>query len=126
MEASRALSALDGAADLDPPPFRGIVLRVDVDVLPSHQKRDLAALPPDHDWRVAPRAATFFVEGDDQGIYARAAAERENARQIGKMRQKALAEELSRATAEEYQEDVLDHMEHMEVCIADTNPFSRS
>lgn len=60
---------------------------------------------------------SFFVEGDDQGIYARAAAERENARQIGKMRQKALAEELSRATAEEYQEDVLDHMEHMEVCI---------
>jgi hypothetical protein len=32
------------------------------------------------------------------------------------MRQKAIAEELSRATAEEYQEDVLDHMEHMEVC----------
>lgn len=60
---------------------------------------------------------SFFVESDDQGIYARAAAERENARQIGKMRQKALAEELSRATAEEYQEDVLDHMEHMEVCI---------
>ena len=60
---------------------------------------------------------SFFVESDDQGIYARAAAERENARQISKMRQKALAEELSRATAEEYQEDVLDHMEHMEVCI---------
>jgi hypothetical protein len=60
---------------------------------------------------------TFFVEGNDEGIYARAAAERESARQIGKMRQKALAEELSRATAEEYQEDVLDHMEHMEVCI---------
>lgn len=59
---------------------------------------------------------TFFVEGDDEGVYARAAAERENARQIGKLRQKALAEELSRATAEEYQEDVLDHMEHMEVC----------
>ena len=59
---------------------------------------------------------SFFVENDDQGLYARAAAERENARQIGKLRQKALAEELSRATAEEYQEDVLDHMEHMEVC----------
>jgi hypothetical protein len=62
---------------------------------------------------------SFFVENDDQGIYAQAAAERENARQIGKMRQKAIAEELSRATAEEYQEDVLDHMEHMEVCIGE-------
>lgn len=60
---------------------------------------------------------SFFVESDDEGVYARAAAERENARQIGKIRQKALAEELSRATAEEYQEDVLDHMEHMEVCV---------
>lgn len=59
---------------------------------------------------------SFFVESDDEGVYARAAAERENARQLGKLRQKALAEELSRATAEEYQEDVLDHMEHMEVC----------
>lgn len=62
---------------------------------------------------------SFFVESDDEGVYARAAAERENARQLGKLRQKALAEELSRATAEEYQEDVLDHMEHME---AETMP----
>jgi len=60
---------------------------------------------------------SYFVENheDDDGIYVRAAAERERARGVAKLRQKALAEELSRTTAEEYQEDVLDHMEHMEV-----------
>ena len=51
---------------------------------------------------------------DDEGLYARAAAERERARNVAKLRQKALGEELSRSTADEYQEDVLDHMEQME------------
>jgi hypothetical protein len=32
------------------------------------------------------------------------------------MQQRAIAEELSRLTAEEYQEDVMQHMLHMEVC----------
>lgn len=60
---------------------------------------------------------SYFVENhdDDDGMFARAAAERERARGAAKLRQKAFAEELSRATAEEYQEDILDHMEHMEV-----------
>ena len=64
---------------------------------------------------------SYFVEthDDDEGIYARAAAERQRHRDAGKLRQKALAEELSRATAEEYQEDILDHMERME---AETMP----
>jgi hypothetical protein len=31
------------------------------------------------------------------------------------MQQRAIAEELSRLTAEEYQEDVMQHMLHMEV-----------
>lgn len=59
---------------------------------------------------------SYFVEShdDDEGVFARAAAERERARNVAKLRQKALGEELSRATADEYQEDVLDHMEHME------------
>jgi len=58
---------------------------------------------------------SYFVENhDDEGIYVRAAAERERARNVAKLRQKSLAEELSRLTADEYQEDVLDHMEHME------------
>ncbi|KAI5371221.1 Putative cyclin domain-containing protein [Septoria linicola] len=59
---------------------------------------------------------SYFVEShdDDDGLFARAAAERERARNVAKLRQKALGEELSRATADEYQEDVLDHMELME------------
>lgn len=59
---------------------------------------------------------SYFVEShdDDEGVFARAASERERARNIAKITQKALGEELSRATAEEYQEDVLDHMEVME------------
>lgn len=60
---------------------------------------------------------SYFVESheDDDGVYSRAAVQRDRARGVAKLRQKALAEELSRATAEEYQEDVLDHMEFMEV-----------
>lgn len=60
---------------------------------------------------------SYFVENhnDDDGLFARAAAERDRQRGIAKLRQKALADELSRSTADEYQEDVLDHMEHMEV-----------
>lgn len=60
---------------------------------------------------------SYFVENhdDDEGIFARAAAERERQHGVAKLRQRALAEELSRHTAAEYQEDVLDHMEYMEV-----------
>lgn len=59
---------------------------------------------------------SYFVEShdDDDGIYARAALERERTRNVAKIRQKALAEDLSRTTADEYYEDVLDHMEYME------------
>lgn len=60
---------------------------------------------------------SYFVENhdDDDGMFARAAAEREQQRQMAKVTQKALAEELSQATADEYQEDILSHMERMEV-----------
>lgn len=60
---------------------------------------------------------SYFVDNhdDDDGMYARAAAERENLRGVARLRQKALAEELSRHTAIEYQEDILQHMERMEV-----------
>jgi hypothetical protein len=60
---------------------------------------------------------SYFVENhdDDDGHFARAAAERERQRAIGKQRQRAIADQLSQSTAEEYQEDVLDHMLHMEV-----------
>lgn len=62
---------------------------------------------------------SYFVENhdDDDGIYARAAAERERQRDIARQRQKVLAERLSRITAEDYQGDVLSHMERMEVVI---------
>ncbi|KAK5171733.1 uncharacterized protein LTR77_003369 [Saxophila tyrrhenica] len=59
---------------------------------------------------------SYFVENhdDDDGMFARAAADRERKKAIGKLRQNALAEELSQMTADEYQEDVLDHMLFME------------
>lgn len=68
---------------------------------------------------------SYFAESheDDDGIYVRAAAERERQRGAAKLRQKALSEELSRATSEEYQEDILDHMERME---AETMPDIQS
>lgn len=60
---------------------------------------------------------SYFVDNheDDDGTFARVAAERERARSAAKLRQKALADELSRHTAEEYQDDILEHMERMEV-----------
>jgi hypothetical protein len=58
---------------------------------------------------------SYFVEGNDDGIYVIRAEARERARAIARMQQRALAEELSRLTTEEYQEDIMDHMEYMEV-----------
>lgn len=59
---------------------------------------------------------SYFVEShdDDSGVYARAAAEREKIRAIAKARQRQIAAELSHLTAEEYEDDILDHMEFME------------
>jgi hypothetical protein len=60
---------------------------------------------------------SFFVESydDTDGIFARAAAERERARAMSKVQQRHMAADLSRLTSEEYLNDVLDHMEVMEV-----------
>jgi hypothetical protein len=60
---------------------------------------------------------TFFVEGynDTDGMFARAAAERERRRAIAKFQQGHMAADLCRMTSEEYLDDVLDHMEAMEV-----------
>lgn len=59
---------------------------------------------------------SYFVEShdDDNGYFARAAAERERTRQLNKNIQRHHAAELSRLTADEYEDDVLDHMEVME------------
>ncbi|PSK50383.1 G1/S-specific cyclin CCN1 [Elsinoe australis] len=64
---------------------------------------------------------SYFVENhdDDNGVYARAAADRERASAINRARSRQFAEELSRLTADEYEDDVLDHMEQME---AETMP----
>lgn len=62
---------------------------------------------------------SYFVESQDDGLYAARAEERERARAIARMQQRALAEELSRLTADEYQDDIMDHMEYMEVCAQD-------
>ncbi|ORY19726.1 G1/S-specific cyclin CLN2 [Clohesyomyces aquaticus] len=65
---------------------------------------------------------SYFVESHDDGIYVARAEARERARAIARMQQRALAEELSRMTSEEYQEDIMDHMEHMEAqTIPDVN-----
>ncbi|KAF2814861.1 uncharacterized protein BDZ99DRAFT_185859 [Mytilinidion resinicola] len=57
---------------------------------------------------------SFFVDCPDEGLYVQRATERERARNIAKMQQRVIQEDLSRMTREEYQEDILDHMEHME------------
>ncbi|KAF2224541.1 G1/S-specific cyclin Cln1 [Elsinoe ampelina] len=59
---------------------------------------------------------SYFVENhdDDDGFFARAAAQREHARAVARARSRQFADELSRLTADEYEEDVLDHMEQME------------
>ena len=58
---------------------------------------------------------SYFVESEEDGVYAMRREQRERARAIAKLQQRALAEELSRMTADELQEDIMDHMEHMEV-----------
>lgn len=72
------------------------------------------------DFEQPPRARygncdSYFVESQEDGVYAARAEARERARAIAREQQRSLAEELSRMTSEEYQEDILDHMEHMEV-----------
>jgi hypothetical protein len=58
---------------------------------------------------------SYWVESQDDGLYAMRAEARERQRAIARMQQRAIAEELSRLTADEYQEDVMQHMIHMEV-----------
>lgn len=59
---------------------------------------------------------SYFVEShvEEEGLFTQAAEDRERHRQLSKLRQKALALEISRVTSEDYREDILDHMEVME------------
>ncbi|KAJ4406252.1 hypothetical protein N0V91_004704 [Didymella pomorum] len=57
---------------------------------------------------------SYFTESHDDGIYVLRAEQRERQRSIARMQQRAIAEELSKQTADEYQEDIMEHMMHME------------
>lgn len=57
--------------------------------------------------------STFFVESDDQ-LYPRMTP-RQAAKMVARQRQELISNELSRLAAEEYLEEIMDHMRHMEV-----------
>ena len=55
-----------------------------------------------------------FVETDESSLAERI---REQRRQAAKLRQRELAAELSAVTSDGYLQEILDHMERMEVCV---------
>jgi hypothetical protein len=57
---------------------------------------------------------TFYVESEEISMAERS---REQKRALDKIRQREMAAELSVVTSEDYLEEILDHMEHMEVRI---------
>jgi hypothetical protein len=66
-----------------------------------------------------PTCDTYFVESmdqDDDGVFVAQRWSKQELARIHADTQMDLAEDLSRAVSEEYQEDILDHMEYMEVC----------
>ena len=67
-----------------------------------------------------PPCDSFFVESpedEDEGLFEARRQARQRTQQINAETQYNMAEEMSRMVSEEYQEDILDHMEHMEVRI---------
>ena len=58
---------------------------------------------------------TFFVEDSDNGVFAARADAREYAKLIARQRQELMANELSRQASDDYMEDIMKHMRHMEV-----------
>jgi hypothetical protein len=57
---------------------------------------------------------TFFIQSDDD-VFSIAERNRERARAIARIQHRELGTKLSQLVAEEYQDDILDHMEFMEV-----------
>lgn len=57
---------------------------------------------------------TFFVESDDIAMSRMSA--REAAKILARNRREVIGNELSRLAGEEYLEDIMQHMRHMEVC----------
>jgi len=77
--------------------------------------------------RQRPVCDSYFVESmdrDDDGLFVAQRSKQEMARMNAET-QLDIAEELSRTVAEEYLEDVLDHMEYMEVRAASNPLISR-
>jgi len=60
-----------------------------------------------------PSAADFFIESEDVSTRMNA---RDAAKLIARNRQEMIANELSRLACDEYLEDIMQHMRHMEVC----------
>ena len=60
---------------------------------------------------------SFFIQNDDD-MYSVAERNRERARAVAKVAHRQLGQKLSELTALEYQEDILDHMEFMEVSLS--------
>ena len=75
-----------------------------------------------------PQCDSFFIESDDQeddGIFeSRRQAEERRVSELKAETQYNMAEEMSRMVSEEYQEDILDHMEHMEVSVPRSHEFA--
>jgi hypothetical protein len=59
---------------------------------------------------------TFFIQTDDDA-FTIADRNRERARAIARIQHRELGSKLSQLVADEYQDDILDHMEFMEVRI---------
>lgn len=60
---------------------------------------------------------TFFVENDEQPQHSRMSS-RDAAKMLARNRQDLIAAELSRLAADEYLEDIMQHMQTMEACRA--------
>ena len=58
---------------------------------------------------------SFFVESQDDGVFASHGRVRERAELVARERQYALADELTRLARVQYEEDIMEHLEDMEV-----------
>jgi len=58
---------------------------------------------------------TFFVESDEPRQQQQRMSARDAAKLIARNKQETIANELSRLACDEYLEDIMQHMRHMEV-----------
>ena len=72
------------------------------------------------------RCESFFVESQDDGVFASHSRVREHAELVARERQFALADELTRLARAQYEEDIMEHLEDMEVRHLSVNPIMPS